>query len=81
MYSAFSRSTPRQPNEAEALALIQHSEKAELQQLLDDDSKIEALVKDLGQVRSKKRKYNKRYQLKYIKTNEWVKDVKVKSIC
>ena len=52
MYSSIRR-TPEELDENAALGLLQHLDKNELQQLLDDDSKLMELINDVQQVASR----------------------------
>ena len=48
MYASYHQSVT--PDEAAATGLLQHLNKDELQRILDDDQKLEDLIKDLSQV-------------------------------
>lgn len=51
MYSAFSgANTNKQPDKSAALGLLQHLEKQQLQELLDDETKLDQIILDLSQV-------------------------------
>ena len=48
MYAHYN--TTLRPDETAAVGLLQHLNKDELQKILDDDQKLEGLIKDLPQV-------------------------------
>ena len=51
MYSGFTGPARQQPDEAEALGLLQHLDRQQLQDLLDDEAKFDQIVMDLSQAR------------------------------
>ena len=50
MYSGFTGAAREQPDEAAALGLLQHLDKQQLQDLLDDEAKLQQIIMDLSQV-------------------------------
>ena len=50
MYGSSIQRTPQELDENAAIGILQHLDKNELQQLLDDESKLMELINDVQQV-------------------------------